>query len=59
MTQCKVKVKVTSPSKLELQPFSKAISFAIYNNNNKPIKSKDTEVLKRCRGTTHTMPAGS
>jgi len=27
------KVKVTSPSKLEIRPFSKAISYAIYNGS--------------------------
>ena len=31
ISRSKVKVKVTSPSKLEIRPFSKAISFAIYN----------------------------
>ena len=31
MTQSKVKVKVTSPWKSEIQPFSKAISCPIYN----------------------------
>ena len=31
MTRSKVMVKVTGPSKLEVQPFSKAISSAIYN----------------------------
>jgi len=29
-TRSKVKVKVTSPSKLEIRPFSKAISSAIH-----------------------------
>jgi len=29
----KVKFKVTSPYKLEIQPFSKAISSAIYNGS--------------------------
>jgi len=31
--QVKVKVKVTNPSKLEIRPFSKAISFTIYNGS--------------------------
>ena len=31
MTRPKVKVKVTSPLKLEIRPFSKAISSPIYN----------------------------
>ena len=31
MTQSKVKVKVTSPSQLQIRPFSTTISFAIYN----------------------------
>ena len=33
MTRFKVKVKVTSPWKLEICPFSEAISSAIYNGN--------------------------
>jgi len=31
MTQSKVKVKVTSPRRSEIRPFSKAISSPIYN----------------------------
>jgi len=31
--QSEVKVKVTSPSKLEIRPFSKSISSAIYNGS--------------------------
>jgi len=33
MTRSKVKVKVTSPSELEIRPFSKAIFSAIYNRS--------------------------
>ena len=36
MTRSKVKVKVTSASKLEIRPFSKAISSAIYNGSWQP-----------------------
>jgi len=33
MTRSNVKVKATSPSKLEIRPFLKAISSAIYNGS--------------------------
>ena len=33
VTRSKVKVKVTSPLKLEIRPFSKAISSAIYSGS--------------------------
>jgi len=33
LSKVKVKVKITSPSKLEIQQFLKAISSAIYNGS--------------------------